>query len=354
MNIFSLINLLTYCYLVVPNTIIIDVTRSDKLSLSEITEKVTPIPLKGHSITPKGIQKVFIIEGNIYVLQRYKELEISYSHLFKYNISGNYKGEIEVKDPASKEKIEILDMQYDDMNKRIFLLGLDGYGIFDNAGNFLSYSKRARTEFEFLFKKHFWSVAYSHKNGIGDYSLVHTDLDGQNKDTIKSIKYKFPAFLVNNKVFLFAAPHFSVLKNELYVSFGIDNTIYKVDQQSLTPVHRLEFKNRPPSDTDILLTPGQLIFSRYVKCGYFMKGSSYYLLYDKKNGKSYNIKYAQENNKQPAGIEDDIFHTGYLNIVPTNVEDYVFFFRKREDLKGNKMFDPKNIDPTIFLVKLKI
>jgi hypothetical protein len=337
-----------------PDKIVVDVKRTDQLNVSEIAEKVFPIPLRIKDFKSSGIQKVYLIDENIFILQLYTESQIRYSHVYIFDILGNYKGEIVVKDPDSKEPLHIFDMLYDDANKHILLSYSDGYRIFDNNGNLLSHSKREKfTKCEFLFKGFLWSVDNSQRHGIADYSLVNTNLNGQNKDTINSLKTEFPSLMAEKDVGVYASPCFSVHNNELFVSFGIENAIYKVNQHSLTQVYSFEFKNRTASSWDIFGATAQVIINRFVKYGYRMKGKSYDFLYDTKTKISYNFRYHWNNDGVTPGIKDDICNTGFFNINITNNEDYIFFFKPPEDLKGSNFNDPQKISPIVFLVKLK-
>ena len=129
-------------------------------------------------------------------------------------------------------------------------------------------------------------------------------------------------------------PSFSIKANKLFVSLGIDNTIYKVDQNIITPSYKIEFKNSSPSGFELYGAPKQIIMGHYIKYGYRLKMVSYDFLYNTITGKSYNIKYLKESNTCIFGIKDDVFNTGFFELNPTNDENYVFFFKKAD--KANK------------------
>lgn len=329
------------------DTIVIDANRLDQLNISEIAQKVIAIPVKISNFKSIGIEKIFLVDENLFILQRYLDqgTRIIISHVYRFDISGNYGGELVAIDPVSKNPIEIIDIQYDDTNKCIIISYSDGYRVFDHNGKLLTYCNGIQSQYKFLFKGHFWSVDHSFANGYADYSLVYSDLNGQNKDTIRRLKIKSIGFNT--------FPDFSIHNNELYFSFGVDNSIYKVNKLLLLPAYNFVFKNRPFQSTDVFGAPHQLVFSHFIKFGYRIGFVPYDFLFDTNSRKSYNIRYQIDHNEIISGIKDDIYFTGYFDIKPTNIEDYIYFFKKSENLIGSKISETEKKYPTIFLVKLK-
>jgi len=331
--------------------IVIDVNKSDNLNLSTIAGNIVIVPLKKDNIISVGIQKIFLMDRNVYVFQRYKEKEseIMHSNVYIFDLSGNYKAELVAKDPNSKKPPDITDMLCDESNNRVFLSYDDGYRVFDNNGNFLFFKKNVQLKFPF--KNLFWSVEHSNKGDIGYYNLVTTDLNGLKKDTVKTVKTK----LTSSVVRAFTMPSFSIHEGELYISFGFDNTIYHIKQKTLTPAYSFEFKNRPVSQYDVFGAPSQLVFSRFVKYGIKINGVQGDVLFDTRDNKSLFIKYSGAQNELDSGVHDDIYNTGYFKLNLTNKEDYIYFFREKDQIKTgelNKLYDSKT-SLMVFLVKLK-
>jgi len=53
------------------------------------------------------------------------------------------------------------------------------------------------------------------------------------------------------------------------------------------------------------------------------------------------------------GIIDDLFNTGYFDLNQTNNEDYIYFIKKTEEIRGINIYDPNQANTIIFIVKLK-
>jgi hypothetical protein len=352
-KIILVLNIIVYLLTGIPEKIVIDINKSDNLDVSKIAEKIIVVPLKKDGIIPIGIVSINLIGNNLYVFQRYKEKESTtiQTNVNIFDLSGNYKGELIVKDPLSEKPLEIINMQCDEYNNRLFLSYRDGYRVFDSDGNFLYFKEKVLLKF--FYKGLFWSVENSHKGEIADYSLVTTDLDGFKKDTVKSIKTKLPSNLVEAGVIPYTLPSFSIHSGELYISFGIDNTIYHVNQKTLIPVYRFEFKNRPRSEYDIFGAPSQLIFGRYIKYGIRINGKQGDAFYDIKDKKSLYIKYLGNPNDLDSGINDDINNTGYFQINLTNNENYIYFVKGKHAFKGGEINEKNKLNVVVFLVKLK-
>lgn len=332
---------------------IIDVRRIDHLNVSELAEKIISVPLNIENFKNLGLVDVYMINENLFIFQKYQIDGIPYSHVFRCDNSGNFKGELIVNDPVSNEPLRINDMHYDEVNKWVVLSYSDGYGVFDSDGKLLNY--RAKVQSKYIFKEHFWYIGHSVKNGLADYSLVRMDLSGKKKDTISAIKVEFPSALKNTGIGIYATQSFSVHEGELYISFGIDNTINKVVQNSIHPIYTFEFKNRPLSSTDkIIQAPNLSMVGKYIQVRYFYNSIEYDFFYDRATSKSYNIKYIRDENLVYAsGIKDDYFNTGFFRFNPTNREDYIFFFKTPEELVKSKLYNSFQQKPMIFLVKLK-
>lgn len=285
-----LLSLLLFFSIKSSERIIVDLNKTENLNLSNIAQRVVPIHLDKETIFMGGIAKIYLLGNNIYVFQRYKEKGSMTTHtnVFRFDFSGNYKGELVVMEPLTGKPLEIIDMQSDENNNRLFLSYHNGYRVFDCDGNFLSYKEQVALKF--IYKGLFWYVENSHRGNIADYSLVTTDLNGLKKDTVKSVKALLPMNLVNAGVIPFALPSFSIHDGELYISYGIDNTIYHVNQETLIPIYKIEFKNRLRSEYDLFGAPSQLVFNKYVKYGIRVNGIQGDVLFDTREKKSYFFK----------------------------------------------------------------
>jgi hypothetical protein len=333
------------------NKIIIDVAKTDKVNLSKIAEKVWVVPLAtGDEIV--DIYKVFLIDNLVYVLEGDPRKETMAQRVLKFDIMGRFLGLFGIKDPITGEYITTRDMWYDRMTGLIYLNNSDGYRVYDKNGNLQDFVPNAQAKF--IFNKSFWFHSSSVNDGIGNISLVKRDFKSQKSDTIENFKFEMPEIFNSMGVGVFPPMGLSIRKDELFVSLGTDNTIYKEHNNKLVPAYKFEYINGIPTFFDILRAPRNLLIGHFIKCGYGIKGLSYDFLYDTRSGVSYNIRYTHDNlNRLVSGIKDDINLTGYFRINPTNQENYIYFFKRHEDIKGCKLYDPNQINHLLFLVKLK-
>ncbi len=340
---------------ILPESIVIDLNREDKLNLSDIEEKTTVVSLTDIEIKNPGAAKVFLIDENIFILQRFQEYGVHYSNVSRFDLSGNFKGLLVTKDPETGESLNITEMYYNNTDKSVFLVFSSGYGIYDKSGNFISYHKFKWANGDnyilasdmLIFKGQIWFEEITRNTKSINVNFVHADLHFQNKETVKQLA----SFNSDYKGEL-PSLYLSTQSNELYVSFQSDNVIYRVNQRELTPFIRFEFKDRSMIKSEITLN--QKMVGKYVKNGYWHNFTEYDFLYDKENRKSYNIKYLHNSDMIfTSGITDDIYNTGYFKFNPTNREDYIYFLKNRAELKDSKLFDPKKSGQILFLVKLK-
>lgn len=357
MNIFFLIFFIEALILESPKNIVIDVTKVDRLKLSEIAEYNKVIPLSSGNIKLNSISKILLVEDKIFLKDNFQIDGMPNSRVLQFDLEGNYLNQIGIKEPGENAFMKISAMEYNETNNTIFLYYLDGYGEFDINGKLLTfYKKNTLIEKSFptdkyIFQGKFWSTEYSYNNGIKDYSLVQMDFGGQKKDTVKSLKYKL---LKGESERSFSLLGFSIHCNELYVSTKNDNTIYKVKNNTLHPTYKFEFKNYNPSFSEKGLSFSPLIIDHYLYYSYFIKAGRYDFIYDLERDVSYNIKIlSNQHGLQVSGIEDDLLGSGFFSIKRTNKEEFIYFIKNQKEVPKNNFKYLKKADKIVFLVKLK-
>lgn len=338
-----------------PKKVVIEMAKIDQVNVSEISDQITVVRLKNIELKNPGSEKIFLINEKIFIFQRYMEEGKFCSYVYRFDNDGNYKGKLDTKDPATNEELIILDMLYDDNSNFIFLVFSKGYGEFDLNGNRVSYNnynwqddnRAILTPFMFIFKGQLWFEEIARNKESKDIRLVHTDLSFQSKEILKRLK-SYPSDYKG----VLPSINLSSCNNELYVSFNTDNIIYSVNKGALSPVFKFEVKNRSASESAITLN--QKMVGKYVKNGYWNNSIEYDFLYNTEINKSYNIKYLRDQDMvYVSGIKDDKYNTGYFKFNPTNQEDYIYFIKNPAQLKESILYDPKQSDPMLFLVKLK-
>ncbi len=347
----TLVICLVCFYSTAEKTIIIDVAKTDEVNISEIAEIFLTIPLDtGDEIL--DIYKVFLIDDLIYVLEGDSRKGSWAQQVLKFDVKGRFLGLFGIKDPASGEYITTYDMFFERNSGSIYLNNSDGYRIYEKDGDLQDFVSNTRARF--IFNNYFWFFSNSYNEGIGNINLMKMDLKSQKSDTIGNLKFEMPEIFKSMGVGVFPPQGLSIRNDELFVSFGIDNIIYKVVNNKFVPAYTFEFINGCPTYLDMVRAPLSLLMGHFIRFGYGIKGLSYELLYDTRSDVSYNVRYARDNsNRLVSGIKDDIYLTGYFQMNPTNLDNHLFFVKRPEDLKGSKLYDPNQKNPLLFLVKLK-
>ncbi|HPF02983.1 MAG TPA: 6-bladed beta-propeller [Bacteroidales bacterium] len=336
-----------------PKKIIIDVERQDRLKISELADTVIAICLKTDEFVFHNIDKVFLADNNILLFELYQENGFVYSRVMKFDFSGNYLGQIGERDLKSKEFLRIYDMKYDNTTGVIYLVYQDGNRAYEKNGQLLTFYNAngrkpgVRAVQEYIYRNQIWGTTYSHKDGITSNNFICMDLNGKNQVLLKN--FISETNMSSSAVFYLA--NLSTYKNELFISVGLDRTLYMVNQKKLVPTYSIEFKNLPASSINLGLN--QLMTGKYFRNNYWIGNDSFDFLYNIETGKSYNIKYHYQNNELTSGLEDDFYNTGFLSINQTNREDYFYFIKQPSVIEGSELSKPEKKNPIIFLVKLR-
>lgn len=336
-----------------PQRIIIKVDQNDQVNLSDLVDEVIVVPLKSKEYNLNSIDKIFIIDNSIFILNIYEDNGKVYSFVLKFDMSGDLVENIGVRKPDSKEFARIYDMKYDITDKSLYLLYQDGYRKYGNNNDILYFSEGSeispgtRAVQEFIFQNSTWRPEYSFNNNEIDISIIRSDLNNDSRRVIRGIKFES----ITGRPSTIGIAHFSAQKDKLFVSFGTDRTIYEVNKEKLTPVYRAEFTDLPKSDINLEVT--QSIIGKYIQNSYWLNWISYDHIFNSETGKSFNIKYQTEKGKIVSGVRDDLYNTGFFKISHTNIDDYIYFIRKQEELKGINSGSSKQNDPVLFLIKLK-
>ena len=136
----------------------------------------------------------------------------------------------------------------------------------------------------------------------------------------------------------------SLYNDEVVISFDRDNTLYRIQQDKITPF--VHWNISPPAQShDILPMKAHGFIGENLFVNYRRRGLFYIYLENLKTGKKHNI----------SNMVDDIFHTnGNCGIKSMNQEGYFYFYKERGDIKGNNVGNiPLKNGPVIFISKTK-
>lgn len=338
-----------------PKSINIDTSKTVQLKVSDIAESVKAIPLGNTGFELKSIAKVFFIYETIYLLEVDPDEGPHGQRVLKFDLSGNYLGQIGAKDPLSNKFLRTFMMFYDETSERIYINSPGGYSIHDRHGNLIDFRDNVRASI--IFNNRFWAnTEHSYNFKDSKVNLESTDLDGTNVEIIEGVKVEIPEEMKQSDIMMFPGRNISIRSGQLYISFKINNTIYRLHNNKLYPEYIFNLINGTPTYIDFLLAPSQEVIGDYIKFGYRLDGESYDFLYNKRLHEGYNIRHIQSNPNPKgslnAGVRDDIYNTGYFDIKTTNIENHIYFIKRPTDIKESSMFNPEQLNPVIFLVKL--
>jgi hypothetical protein len=342
-----------------PKRLIIDISQVYQLELSSIATKVIPIPLKTSKFSFTNIEKVFLINDNIIYVLNISEINGTlFSQVLKFDLGGNLLAQIGEKDQKSHEFLRVYDMKFDKVTSLLHLVYSDCNRVYDVDGNLKNLYKREdkspgfRTVHEIVHKGKIWRSEIYYRDGLAFYDIVQSDLNGQNLNKLKTFKFKISRSDLKSGTERYDRVHFSIHENEMYLSCGVDNTIYKIINNKLIPEYIVEFRNQAQPTDYFYSASKQVIIGRYIINEYTYNWMQYDFIYDCETSKTYNMKFHPKIGIISSGIIDDLFYTGSFDLNQTNLEDYIYFTKKTEEIRGINIYDPKQAKTIIFLVKL--
>jgi len=359
MRFLALLSIVSLFFQNQPKRLIIDISQVYQLELSSIASKVIPIPLKTSRFPFTNIEKVFFLNDNIYVLNNSDTKGSLYSQVLKFDLGGNLQTQIGEKERKSNEFLRVYDMKFDKGTNLLHLVYSDCNRVYDAVGNLKDLYKREdkspgfRKLQEIIHKGKIWRAEKYSNDSVVYYDIIESDLNGKNVSKIKTLNFKISQHDSNLGIESNHLVHFSIHENEVYLSCGIDNTIYKIINNKLIPEYVIEFKNQAQPTDHIYRASKQIIIGRYILNEYINNYMQYDFIYDCITDMTYSMKFHPEIGIVNPGIIDNLFNTGYFDLNQTNTEDYIYFIKKTEEIRGINTYDPKQANIIIFLVKLK-
>ena len=142
MRFLALLSLISLFFQNQPKRLIIDIAQVYQLELSSIAIKVIPILLKTRKYSFTNIEKVFLINDNIYVLNTSEINGTLFSQVLKFDLGGNLVAQIGEKDQNSHEFLRVYDMKFDKGTSLLHLVYSDCNRAYDVDGNVKDVFKR--------------------------------------------------------------------------------------------------------------------------------------------------------------------------------------------------------------------
>ena len=238
----------------------------------------------------------------------------------KLDKSGNYINEVY----RSKEGSLIQDVAYDPSQNIVFVVHNNRIITINLTNN--SIIKEVKFDKSIHGTKIFNNKLYVASLVTSDKSKSYF-LESYDPSSLKFIKLekemKYKA--ENNKSFHASRfPTLSTSNNNLLLSMGEVNEIYSSNDGFQAPVISFKniYKNRP-ADGKIIFSLRQGMVGKFVTTGFCYRNNWYVYFYDVKTDKQYLSKTGDS-----SGVYDDVTNSGYYIPLLTNLNDYMFSYKR--------------------------
>jgi hypothetical protein len=330
-------------------TIFVDARNARPLNLSEIAEKVIPIPLGGGEVAIQN-QNVLLTSEYLFVA--------SIRHIIQYDSSGNVIRLINCEGYITDNITSDMD------EKKLYVPVGNKIKCYDYLGQLVKEYSLESTSTHCLYHNGvLWVQSY---NSLPDGGMLHT-INKINLATgeITALPYQKkidPVKYGDGWITSASFCRLTLYNNEVVVSFEHDNEVYKIWQEKIVPLgkdieHLYKFQQDKvtslvkwditpsPQLNDMYTMAGNGFVSDYLFINYRRDNQFYLYLESMKTGKKYNV----------SQINDDIFHTsGHCNIHSMAQNGCFVFIKENNEIKGDSIENiPLKSGPIVFIVKPK-
>jgi hypothetical protein len=303
-----------------------DVAKIRKFNLSEIAEKVTPIPLDRSSM----IQDIFLTNEYLFVA--------SLSSVFQFTASGKFIREIACGGFVTS------NVSCDTIKKELYIPVGKEIKCYDFAGNLKkTYEIENRSLNCCYYENNLWILSYAREitqnEFIVDYKLSRLNLL-TGKEFFSPLKFQEKEKTTANS-FAISTAYFSVYGNAIIASISTDSIMYEIRGEKASPF--LKWAIMPSEQGRPLGKKG--FIGKYLFINYHRDNHIYQYLKDMKSGKIIDFERAT----------DDVFNTGNISVTnPINRDGYFFFTKTRDEIQGQTIGNlPLKEGTVIFIVKIK-
>ena len=299
-----------------PKEIVVEHVYLDRINASEIADQIQSFDLKKDYINIRHM----VIGKDFYLISPGEEESKGFAtSIAKLDKSGKFINEIY----RSKEGGIIQDLSYDSSNNTLYVAHnnrIVTINLTDNSvGKVVKFDKSIHGAKIFNNKLYVASLLTS--NNSKSYLLETYDPSNLKLlKTEKEMKYK----VGNNISFASRYPSLSTSNNNLLISMGEVNEIYSSYDGFKDPVINFKniYKNRP-SDGQIIFSLRQGMVGKFATTGFSYRNNWYVYFYDLKTNKQYLSKTGDS-----SGIYDDLNNSGYYLPHFTNLNEYMFSFKR--------------------------
>ena len=318
-------------------------------NLSEIAEKVIPIPLEDQD--PIQNRNVLLTDNYLFVS--------SIRSIIQYDLSGKFLRRIYCGGFISD------NVTSDMVNQKLYVPVGDSIKCYNYSGKLEKVYPLKTSSLHCLYHKGaLWVQSY---NILPDTSFVYT-INKINLSTgkITTLPYeKKVAPIVLDKGYVVNASamcHLSLYNDEVIASFSYESEIYKIERDEAVSNNKniessIKIKQDkvvslakwniipPVADSKVYGTNANSFIGDYLLINCRSNNQSYFYFENMKTGKKYNV----------SQLIDDVFHTtGNCNINSTNQTGYFVFIKDQRDIKGDSIGNVLlKSGPVVFIGKIK-
>ncbi len=325
----------------------INSTDITSLALSEIAEKVIPVPLSKYV---NGIQFIHITDEFIFLCDM--------SAIFKFDFSGNLVKIVDCKGG-------IKNMTGDMIKKEIYIVsGESQIKSYDySLNNTHTYIVKYNPTAIYFHKEKLWIQSFYDKENVTYHEISYLNLI-TGKETFLNFNSKIKHSDSGDKGYVITSACFSAFNDQLIFAFPSDNIIYTVKNDRISVLFewnilstvKLINENNPVFSTKGFM--GKYLFINYSMNDLSGKSkikSSFIYIKDTNTRMKYNILMkSNEMGFVEGAICDDIYKTGYFTLIyPCNGKGYFYFIKGKNDIDKNINKVKISDGQVIFIVKTK-
>jgi hypothetical protein len=300
----------------------IDANQYKSFRLSEIADSIIPVFLSDSDIKFDHIDNVLWTDEYLFISVYSVEFkQKTPTRVLQYNSNGKFLREI------GEQSSYTGTIMCDTDKKELYVPNKQDVFCYDFSGA-LKQIIKLKGRAQFYYKSNFWMQTWTPDQSVVRYKISNYNLlTNETNDIFFNIED-------NNAIgdsYIGRTPCFSTYNNMVTIAFGLDYAVYQIQRQKLIPIVKYNIIPEPKAPIDKYGYVFQGFIGKYLLLYYCREWQEYLYIQDFKNGKTYNVKFEQDN-----GIKDDILGTGFCNIKPLNKEGYFYFVKKNTDEKHSE------------------
>lgn len=336
----------------------IDARQNHELQLTDIAENVTSVVFEIHPDYKFGSITEFVWANPYCFLhvQTWQGPRCISDNILQYTTSGKFVRSIGLKGGNNYFR----NITCDTINHKLYLSKNDTLLVYDFDGKLMhKHGSFAGSSSYFLHENFIWAQYMALSDDRTTVNYTFSRFDPRNMSEQKIYLFNDKDGVIDGRMAIGSSATYSTFKNDLYVSFGIDNLIHQMQKQTLIPAFKI---NITPESPDIhnpkssafhdRIMPGFRGFiGSYLFINYAIEGKRKLYIYDTKTKKGYNFSHDDTLNNQ--GIRDNIYGSGHITLSKLNRSGYFYYIRNAGALKEMPKGVTDKSQPVVFIAKIK-